>query len=110
MQTIEDIIPISVYQNLRSICGLSSKLDEACKVGLPNSLYSVMIKEEEDIIGMGRVIGDGGCFCQVVDICVHPQHQGKGLGKIIMKNISHFIRNSLSIRRNLPQRQLLGVI
>jgi GNAT superfamily N-acetyltransferase len=30
---------------------------------------------------MGRIIGDGGCFFQVVDIAVIPEHQGKGLGK-----------------------------
>lgn len=33
---------------------------------------------------MGRVVGDGGCHFQVVDICVRPEHQGRGLGKRIM--------------------------
>ena len=36
---------------------------------------------------MGRIIGDGGCFFQVVDIAVLPAHQGKGLGKLIMKEL-----------------------
>ena len=33
---------------------------------------------------MGRVVGDGGLFYQIVDLAVLPQHQGKGLGKAIM--------------------------
>jgi len=33
---------------------------------------------------MGRVVGDGGCFHQVVDIAVLPRHQGKEVGKRIM--------------------------
>ena len=33
---------------------------------------------------MGRVIGDGGLFFQVVDIAVEPAHQGRGLGKAIV--------------------------
>jgi ribosomal protein S18 acetylase RimI-like enzyme len=33
---------------------------------------------------MGRIIGDGGTAFQVVDICVHPAHQGRGLGRRIM--------------------------
>ena len=33
---------------------------------------------------MGRVVGDGGCFLQIVDIVVAPRYQGKGLGKQIM--------------------------
>ena len=36
---------------------------------------------------MGRIIGDGGCFFQIVDIAVLPSHQGRGVGKMIMKNI-----------------------
>jgi len=33
---------------------------------------------------MGRVIGDGGLFFQIVDIAVDPAHQGRGLGKAIV--------------------------
>jgi GNAT superfamily N-acetyltransferase len=37
------------------------------------------------------VIGDGGCFFQVVDIAVEPGHQGRGLGKLIMAEITAFL-------------------
>jgi GNAT superfamily N-acetyltransferase len=33
---------------------------------------------------MGRVIGDGGTAFQIVDVCVNPAHQGRGLGSRIM--------------------------
>lgn len=36
---------------------------------------------------MGRMIGDGGCVFQVADIAVLPAHQGKGLGKMIMREL-----------------------
>lgn len=54
-----------------------------------------MISNANEIIGMGRVVGDGGCFCQVVDICVLPEFQGKGIGKVIMERICNFIANEL---------------
>ena len=95
MQISETSIPIHIYQNLRVVCGLSAKSDEAAKIGLQNSLHSVQIKEATEVIGMGRIIGDGGCFCQVVDICVHPDHQGKGIGKMIMQNLCDFINEKL---------------
>ena len=88
-------IPMKIYQNMRITCGLSPKTDKAAQLGLDNSLFSVMIKKEETIIGMGRIIGDGGCFCQVVDICVLPENQGQGIGKIIMQQISDFITTQL---------------
>jgi ribosomal protein S18 acetylase RimI-like enzyme len=44
---------------------------------------------------MGRLIGDGGCFFQVVDIAVEPQHQGRGLGKAIMSAIMNYVNIEL---------------
>ena len=95
-KVIEEQIPTKIYQALRIRCGLSAKTEEACKVGLKNSIHSVMIKiEGVGIIGMGRIVGDGGCFCQIVDICVLPEYQGVGLGKVIMRNLYSFITREL---------------
>ena len=95
MEIIENQIPTKIYQNLRVVCGLSFKADEACTIGLGNAIHSVMVKVEGEVIGMGRIIGDGGCFCQIVDICVHPKMQGKGIGKKIMENLMQHIEKEL---------------
>ncbi|WP_053977721.1 GNAT family N-acetyltransferase [Mangrovimonas xylaniphaga] len=88
-------IPIDIYQDLRNRCGLSDKTEQACIIGLRNSLYTVILEVGESIVGMGRLVGDGGCFCQVVDICVLPEHQGNGYGKAIMAQISKYINKHL---------------
>ena len=44
-----------------------------------------------NVVGMGRVIGDGGLFFQVVDIAVLPAYQGQGLGKQIMAAITEWL-------------------
>ena len=41
---------------------------------------------------MGRIIGDGGCFLQVVDIAVVPDRQGQGLGKAVMQQLDEWLR------------------
>ncbi|TNE59397.1 MAG: N-acetyltransferase [Bacteroidetes bacterium] len=92
---LEEDIPVDIYRHLRSICGLSDKTPEAAAIGLSHSTHSVMIKMDDQIIGMGRIVGDGGCFCQVVDICVHPDQQGKGIGKLILQNLTDFIQEKL---------------
>jgi len=97
MKVLEENIPPATYTELRSVCKLSAKTNEAVEIGLKNSVHSVMIEYESRIIGMGRIIGDGGCFCQIVDICVHPEYQGKGIGKMIMKNIVDFINEKLPL-------------
>ena len=91
-----DKIPSGIYQKLRIETGLSSKSDRATEIALNNTLHFVCVKDSEDqYIGMGRIIGDGGAFCQVVDICVLPNWQGKGIGKLIMQDIISFIENKL---------------
>ncbi|MGK5077898.1 GNAT family N-acetyltransferase [Janthinobacterium sp. HLX7-2] len=82
---------IVTYQYLRLAAGLSAKSTAAAAKGLPNSLFAVQVLQGDEVVGMGRIIGDGGCFFQVVDIAVLPAHQGKGLGKRIMREIMRFI-------------------
>ncbi|MBL1410020.1 GNAT family N-acetyltransferase [Sphingobacterium sp. C459-1T] len=42
------------------------------------------LDNKEEVVGMGRLVGDGGCHCQIVDVCVLPEHEKKDLGKLIM--------------------------
>ncbi|MGK5030649.1 GNAT family N-acetyltransferase [Janthinobacterium sp. DSP2-3-3] len=86
---------IATYQQLRVAAGLSAKTTEAAAKGLPHSLFAVQVLHGDTVVGMGRVIGDGGCFFQVVDIAVLPAHQGKGLGKLIMREIMQFIETEV---------------
>ncbi|MER8032069.1 GNAT family N-acetyltransferase [Streptomyces bauhiniae] len=82
-----EVPSVETYLRLRSASGLSAKTPEAARIGLPNSWHAVTVFCEGQPVGMGRVIGDGGCFFQIVDICVLPEHQGRGLGKRIMAEL-----------------------
>lgn len=81
----------SEYCELRVAAGLSPRSREAAELGLPHSLFAVSLRLDGQLVGMGRVIGDGGCNFEVVDIAVHPEHQGKGLGTRIMQSIMQWI-------------------
>ena len=86
---------IDTYRMLRVGAGLSPKMAAAAAKGLPNTLFAVQVLHEGAPVGMGRVIGDGGCFFQVVDIAVLPAHQGQGLGKTIMREIMAYIERDV---------------
>ncbi|MDR0270267.1 GNAT family N-acetyltransferase [Paenibacillus sp.] len=79
------------YVNLRLKAGLSGKDIEASRRGLANSLFAITLRLNGELIGMGRVIGDGGCMFHVVDIAVSPEHQGKGFGKKIMSEVTAYL-------------------
>lgn len=81
------------YIGLRLEGGISGKSKEAATIGLKNSLFAVSIYDQGVLIGMGRIIGDGGAFFQVVDIVVKPNYQGKGLGKAVMRELMDYLDN-----------------
>lgn len=80
------------YIRIRLGAGLGRKSQEAATIGLKNSLFGVMVFDEGEPVGIGRVIGDGGCFFEIVDIAVLPEHQGRGVGRLIMTALMDYIR------------------
>ncbi|MFJ2241313.1 GNAT family N-acetyltransferase [Streptomyces sp. NPDC087859] len=80
----EGVPSVAVFRRLRTDAGLSDKAPEAVALALPHTWHGVVLHHEGKPIGMGRIIGDGGTAFQIVDVCVHPAHQGRGLGRRIM--------------------------
>ena len=79
------------YRHLREVSGLSPKSASAAEAGLPNSLFVACIRDGATLIGMGRVVGDGGLNFDVVDVAVHPDYQRQGLGTRIMQALMEYI-------------------
>ncbi|MDO3411599.1 GNAT family N-acetyltransferase [Saccharibacillus sp. CPCC 101409] len=80
------------YMELRVAAGMSARTLEAARAGLPNSLFSITLRGEDGrLVGMGRVIGDGGCSYIVSDIAIHPSLHRKGLGRRVMEEIEHYL-------------------
>lgn len=50
------------------------------------SYFAVSLYIDNEIVGMGRVVGDGSYFTNY-DIVVDKEHQGLGIGSIIMQEI-----------------------
>jgi GNAT superfamily N-acetyltransferase len=76
---------------------------EAAEVALPKSLYGVVVKHQEQVAGMGRIVGDGAIFYYLQDIAVLPPHQGQGAGRIILERLVDFVQN------NAPEKAFVGL-
>ncbi len=83
------------YLQLRQAAGLSLRDEAYVEQALENSIYGVFLREKDQLVGMGRIIGDGGTAYQIVDIAVSPEYQGQGLGKIIMDELHTYIEQSI---------------
>lgn len=86
-----EVPSIDDYIRIRMAAGLSRKSPQAAEIGLANSLASVCVYRGDRRVGIGRVIGDGGCFFEIVDIAVEPEHQKRGLGDMIMRALLDYI-------------------
>lgn len=87
----QEVPSVSDYIRIRLAAGLSRKSEQAATIGLKHGLYSVVAYCDSDPVGIGRVIGDGGCFFEIVDIAVLPAHQKKGVGDLIMQALMGYV-------------------
>lgn len=92
VELVERFPGVEDYLRLRSAAGMHPKTVEAAGRALPNTLYGISLLRDGEVVGMGRIIGDDGCFFTVVDIAVIPELQGQGLGKRIMATLDAWIQ------------------
>lgn len=92
IRLVERAPGIDDYRRLRTATGLSPKSEDASRRGLANTSYGVSLLRRDEVVGMGRIVGDDGCFYFVVDIAVVPELQGRGLGKRIMDALDAWLR------------------
>jgi len=51
-------------------------------------------KIDSKIVGMGRSISDGVCDAYIQDVAVLPDHQGMGIGKMIVQRIVEYLQQN----------------
>ncbi|MCA0753773.1 GNAT family N-acetyltransferase [Paenibacillus sp. N4] len=76
---------------------------DAAEQSLKSSLYGVVVEYKDEIVGMGRVVGDGHIYFYIQDIAVMPEHQNKGIGKLIMAAITDYIKE------HAPEKAFVGL-
>ncbi len=83
------------YINLRKTSGMGGdKSISRVEIALKNSLLNICIYEKRQLIGYGRIVGDGAITYVVSDIMVDKSHQRNGIGKIIMNEINKYFEKN----------------
>ena len=83
----ENIKNLQEFNLLYDAVGWGHYDEKISKKALDNTLYSVSVYEGEDIIGYGRIIGDGICFLYIHDVMVRPEYQSQKIGTMIMHKL-----------------------
>ena len=104
VELVERFPDVDDYCRLRREAGMSPRTPDAARRGLPNTVHGVGLLHDGVVVGMGRIIGDGGCFFTVVDIAVAPAYQGCGLGRRIMQALDAWLRD------NAPESAVVSLV
>ena len=86
---------VGEFLELRRLAGLPSRSPHAAARGLSAGLHCVIVREGPRLIGMGRVVGDGGLHAFVTDLAVDPGWQGQGLGRQILDRLVAWCESEL---------------
>lgn len=61
------------YVTLCSSVGWKEYMNfDVAEASLAHSVYSVMVKDRNEVIGMGRIVGDGAIYFYIQDVVVRP--------------------------------------
>lgn len=81
------------YNELRRLVGWGSISERQFNTSIPNSRFITVGKANGKTISMARAVGDGGYHLLVVDVIVHPDFQGQGIGKEMISQLMDFVQN-----------------
>ncbi|HMB64972.1 MAG TPA: GNAT family N-acetyltransferase, partial [Eudoraea sp.] len=87
-------IKASEYQMLRNTTDWPAFNIQAVEGALEKDLFSVCVTHKGQVVGMGRIIGDGVLYFYIQDVIVLPAYRGKGVGDLIMRSLEGFIHRN----------------
>lgn len=80
------------YNELREKSGIGPrKSKKNVEIALANSLFIISIYDDDKLIAMARVVGDGAISLVVTDVMVDSNYQKNGLGRVLMNEVSKYL-------------------
>jgi 8-oxo-dGTP pyrophosphatase MutT (NUDIX family)/GNAT superfamily N-acetyltransferase len=89
-------LKVSDYNNLRALVGWGMLPETQALAGLSRSDFVIAAKDGKRTVGMSRVLTDGGCVALILDVVVHPEYQGKGIGRTLMQSVMNYINDNMA--------------
>lgn len=86
-------ICVQDYLSIRAKVGWKALLEQQAQAALEHSIYVVGAYEDEKLIGMGRIVGDGAVICYIQDLIVIPEYQSQGVGSMVLESLLDYVKS-----------------
>ena len=94
IELIDNILQAEDFVRLRVATGFAEIPLEHAKKALKNGLINVSVIYNGELVGMGRLVGDGAMYWYLQEILVLPQYQRKGIGTMIINHLVDYVKKS----------------
>ena len=89
---VENSISTEEYLKLRAAVQWRELSENQAIQVINNSLFFVKAVDDcGNVVGMGRIVGDGAVVCYIQDLIVLPDMQGKKIGSLLIKRLIAFV-------------------
>lgn len=92
----ENMLCYEDYCKLRESVGWLLFSKEQMQKAIDHSLYTVIAVDDNQTVGMGRLIGDG-MYYMIADIVIKPEYQKNGIGTTITNMLIEYVNNRTPI-------------
>lgn len=92
---LEENITVEEFLDVIESVGFKTYSKEQVEKALKNTMYMVKAVIDNQVVGIGRVVGDFSIVCCLSDICVKPEYQGKGIGLKILNKLKQMIEDGV---------------
>ena len=92
---LKENIEIDEFLDIIESVGFKTYSKEQVKKALNNTMYMVKAIVNNQVVGIGRVVGDFSIVCCLSDICVKPEYQGKGIGLKIVNRLKEMVESGV---------------
>ncbi len=85
---------VDEFMLLRSKVGWINPESIIAQESLDNSTFHVCVYAGSQLVGFGRIVGDGSMYFYLQDVVVDPIYQEQGIGNLIMQEIEQFLEKN----------------
>lgn len=80
------------WQYLREVSEWKVFSEKVFDIAAKHSIFGVCVYNQNEIIGMGRIVGDGIICFYIQDVFVIKEYRNKYIGTLIMKHLLNYIK------------------
>ena len=89
---VDNILQAEDFVRLRIETGFAEIPVEHARKALQNGLINVSAVYNGELVGMGRLVGDGAMYWYLQEIIILPQFQRKGIGTMIVNHLVDYAK------------------